>query len=279
MSLNINIENLQSGATLNNGLSMPMLGLGVYLSKEGQEVLNAVSWALEAGYRSIDTASFYNNEEGVGKAVRESSVAREEIFVTTKVWNSDQGYDETLRAFDLSMQKLGLDYIDLYLVHWPVKGKYKDTYRALEKIQKEGRAKSIGVSNFLIHHLDDLLQSCDIVPVVNQIEFHPYLVQQDLLDYCANHNILPEAWSPLMQGHVLQVPEIIELGQKYGKTPVQIVLRWSLQKGVATIPKSSKQHRIIDNANIFDFEISAEDIVKIDSLDRDKRFGPHPDSF
>lgn len=279
MSLNINIENLQAGATLNNGRTMPMLGLGVYLSKEGQEVVNAVSWALEAGYRSIDTASFYNNEEGVGKAVRESSIAREEIFVTTKVWNTDQGYDETLKAFDMSMQRLGLDYVDLYLVHWPVKGKYKDTYRALEKIYREGRAKSIGVSNFLIHHLDDLLQSCEVVPTVNQIEFHPYLVQQDLLDYCAKHNILPEAWSPLMQGHVLQVPEIIELGQKYGKSPVQVVLRWSLQKGVATIPKSSKQHRIIDNANIFDFEISAEDLAKIDQLDQEKRFGPHPDTF
>ena len=279
MSLNINIDTLQSTATLNNGIQIPMFGLGVYLSKDGNEVINAIKWAIEAGYRLIDTASFYENEAGVGQGVKESAAAREDIFVTTKVWNTDQGYDATLKAFDESFDKLGLDYVDLYLVHWPVSGKYKETYRALEKLYKEGRVKAIGVSNFLTHHLDDLLQSCTVVPTVNQIEFHPYLVQQELLDYCQSHNILPQAWSPLMQGRIFDVPEIVALSQAYGKTPVQLVLRWSLQKGVATIPKSSKQQRIIDNAHIYDFEISESDIAKIDALDRDQRFGPHPNDF
>ena len=268
MQQHIIIDHVGSSAELNNGQSMPMLGLGVYLSRDGREVINAIKWALEAGYRSIDTASFYNNESGVGTGVRESGIDRSEVFVTTKVWNSDQGYDQTLRAFDLSMKNLNLDYVDLYLVHWPVNGLYKDTYRALETIYQEGRAKSIGVSNFLIHHLDDLLQNCEVVPTVNQIEFHPYLVQQDLLDYCHEHHILPQAWSPLMQGHVLKVPEIIALGEQYGKTPVQIVL-----------PKSSRQQRIVDNAELFYFEISAEDVAKLDALDRGQRFGPDPDSF
>lgn len=273
------MNHISNSIILNNGKALPMLGLGVYLSQDGQEVKNAIRWALETGYRCIDTASFYKNERGVGEAVRESGVARNEIFVTSKVWNSDQGYDETLRAFDKSMDKLGLAYLDLYLVHWPVRGKYKATYKALEAIYKSGRVKSIGVSNFMLPHLQDLLAHCTVVPTVNQIEYHPYLAQPDLIAFCKKHQIVPQAWSPLMQGQVLQIPLLQALAKKYGKTTVQIVLRWNLQKGVATIPKSSKQHRIIDNANIFDFELSTADITQIDALDRGQRVGPDPFTF
>lgn len=273
------ITDLQGTFTLHNGVEMPYFGLGVYLSEDGQEVINAVKWALEAGYRHIDTASVYNNEEGVGKGIRESGAPRKEVFLVSKVWNSDQGYDSTLKAFDDSLDRLQVDYLDLYLVHWPVNGKYKDTWRALEKLYRDGRVRAIGVSNFLQHHLEDLLQSAEIVPMVNQMEFHPYLVQQDLIDFCNKNTIQYEAWSPLMQGHIFEMEEFKQLAEKYGKTIAQIVLRWDLQKGVVTIPKSSKKERIIANADIFDFELSDEDVKLLDGLDRGKRFGPDPDNF
>jgi diketogulonate reductase-like aldo/keto reductase len=258
---------------------MPYFGLGVYLSEDGQEVINAVKWALDEGYRHIDTASVYKNESGVGQGIRESSVAREKVFLVSKVWNSDQGYDSTLRAFDDSMARLGTDYLDLYLIHWPVAGKYKDTWRALERLYTEKRIRSIGVSNFLQHHLEDLLTSAAVVPMVNQMEFHPYLVQQDLLDYCRKHGIQYEAWSPMMQGKIFAMDIFKEMAQKYQKSIAQIVLRWDLQKGVVTIPKSSKRERIASNADIFDFELSAEDVAFLDQLDRGQRFGPDPDTF
>jgi len=258
---------------------MPYLGLGVYLAKEGGEVENAVGRALEAGYRHIDTASAYQNETGVGAAVRNSGLDRREVFVTSKVWNSDQGYESTLRAFDRSLDRLGLEYLDLYLVHWPVKGKYRETWRALEQLYRDGRVRAIGVSNFLRHHLEDLLGSADIVPMVNQMEFHPWLVQQSLLDYCREKEIQYEAWSPLMQGAIVRVPEISEIARNYGKTEAQVVLRWNLQKGVATIPKSSNPERIKANAALFDFELSPGDMARLDSLDKSHRFGPHPDHF
>ncbi|AKA35039.1 aldo/keto reductase [Flagellimonas lutaonensis] len=273
------ITDLQGTFTLHNGVEMPYFGLGVYLSEDGQEVINAVKWALEAGYRHIDTASVYNNEEGVGKGIRESGAQRKEVFLVSKVWNSDQGYDSTLKAFDDSLDLLQVDYLDLYLVHWPVNGKYKDTWRAFEKLYRDGRVRAIGVSNFLQHHLEDLLQSAEIVPMVNQMEFHPYLVQQDLIDFCNKNTIQYEAWSPLMQGHIFEMEEFKQLAEKYGKTIAQIVLRWDLQKGVVTIPKSSKKERIIANADIFDFELSDEDVKLLDGLDRGKRFGPDPDNF
>ncbi|MAU26742.1 MAG: aldo/keto reductase [Muricauda sp.] len=273
------ITDLQGTFALHNGVEMPYFGLGVYLSEDGQEVINAVKWALEAGYRHIDTASVYNNEEGVGKGIRESGAQRKEVFLVSKVWNSDQGYDSTLKAFDDSLDRLQVDYLDLYLVHWPVNGKYKDTWRALEKLYRDGRVRAIGVSNFLQHHLEDLLQSAEIVPMVNQMEFHPYLVQQDLIDFCNKNTIQYEAWSPLMQGHIFEMEEFKQLAEKYGKTIAQIVLRWDLQKGVVTIPKSSKKERIIANADIFDFELSDEDVKLLDGLDRGKRFGPDPDNF
>ncbi|WP_372974062.1 aldo/keto reductase [Muriicola sp.] len=273
------ITDIKGGFTLNNGVKMPYFGLGVYLSKEGQEVINAVKWALEEGYRHIDTASIYGNEAGVGEGIRESGVPREEVFLVSKVWNSDQGYDSAIKAFEASLERLGTDYLDLYLIHWPVKGKYRETWRALETLYNEKRVKAIGVSNFLSHHLEDLLDQASIVPMVNQMEFHPYLVQKDLLGFCKEKDIQYEAWSPLMQGNVFEVELLKELAKKYQKSIAQIVLRWDLQKGVITIPKSSKRNRIAENASIFDFSLSEDDISRLDKLDRHQRFGPDPDTF
>jgi methylglyoxal/glyoxal reductase len=273
------ISTIKEAAVLKNGVKMPWLGLGVFRSREGEEVINSVHHALDAGYRHIDTAALYENEAGVGKAIATSSVDRKDIFVTSKVWNSDQGYDSTLRAFDESLRKLEFDYLDLYLVHWPVKDKYKETWRALEQLYKDGRVKAIGVSNFLEHHLEDLFQSAETIPMVNQMEFHPYLVQQDLIDFCNKNQIRYEAWSPLMIGKAVDIEIIKALSKKYHKTPAQIILRWDIQKGVVTIPKSSNKERIISNADIFNFEISDEDMKKIDSLDKGYRVGADPDNF
>ena len=273
------ITDIKGTFKLHNGVEMPYLGLGVYLSEDGQEVVDAIKWAVDAGYRHIDTASIYKNEVGVGQGVGECSVSREELFVVSKVWNSDQGYDSTLRAFDESLERLGMDYLDLYLIHWPVAGKYKDTWRALEKIYSEKRVRSIGVSNFMQHHLEDLLTTANVVPMVNQMEFHPYLVQQGLLDFCKKHQIQYEAWSPMMQGKIFGMDSFKELAAKYNKTIAQIVLRWDLQKGVITIPKSSKKNRIEANSDVFDFELEAADVAWLDSLDRGQRFGPDPDNF
>ena len=273
------ITDLKGTFELHNGVKMPYFGLGVYLSEDGQEVINAVKWAIEAGYRHIDTASIYNNEEGVGEGLKQSGIRREDVFVVSKVWNADQGYESTLKAFNDSLERLKLDYLDLYLIHWPVKGKYKDTWRALKHLYREKKVRAIGVSNFMKHHLEDLLQTAEIVPMVNQMEFHPYLVQQDLIDYCNAHQIQYEAWSPMMQGRIFELDSIKKIGLKYGKSPAQVVLRWDLQKGVITIPKSAKKERIIDNASLFDFELSNEDMVYLEGLDKGQRFGPDPDTF
>ncbi|WP_297761745.1 aldo/keto reductase [uncultured Muriicola sp.] len=273
------ITDIKGSFTLHNGVKMPYFGLGVYLSKDGSEVINAVKWAIQSGYRHIDTAAIYNNEEGVGEGIKASGIPREDIFLVSKVWNSEQGYDSTMEAFETSLQKLNTEYLDLYLIHWPVKGKYKETWKALEELYRQKRIRAIGVSNFLQHHLEDLLTEASIVPMVNQMEFHPYLVQQGLLDFCKSNKIQYEAWSPLMQGKIFEMDVFKEMAGKYKKTIAQIVLRWDLQKGVVTIPKSSKRQRIIDNAAIFDFSISKEDMAVLDKLDKGKRFGPDPDNF
>lgn len=269
--------NISTKVKLNNGVEMPWLGLGVFLSREGAEVENAVKSALKNGYVSIDTAAIYQNERGVGNAIKESGIPREDIFLTSKVWNSEQGYKTTLAAFEESLDKLQTSYLDLYLIHWPKGERSVDTWKALEELYKKGRIRAIGISNFLVHHLEDFLPECKIMPAVNQVEFHPELIQPDLLEYCKNKGIQMEAWSPIMKGKVNDIPLIQELAAKYGKTPVQIVLRWDIQKGVVTIPKSVTPERIISNADIFDFELNTEDINKIDRLDKNARIGGHPD--
>lgn len=268
--------NIRSRVKLNNGIEMPWLGLGVFESREGSEVENAILTAFEYGYRSIDTAAMYLNEKGVGNAVKKSGLPREEVFLTTKVWNSDQGYKNTIQAFEKSLEKLQTEYVDLYLIHWPMGKVSLETWKAMEELYENGKIKAIGVSNFMIRHLEEFLPECQIKPTVNQIEFHPELVQADLLDYCKNHNIRPEAWSPIMKGKVNDFPLLQSLAKKYGKTPVQIVLRWDIQKGVVTIPKSSNPERIRSNADIFDFELTDQEVAEIDKLDKSKRMGEYP---
>ena len=273
------ITDIRGSFKLNNGIDIPYFGIGTWQSKNNEEVINSVLWSLEHGYRHIDTAAIYRNEEGVGIAMQKSGIERSDIFLTSKVWNGDQGYESTLDAFEASLKRLNTDYLDLYLIHWPVKGKYIDTWKALEKLYEEGRIRSIGVSNFLQHHLEDLMNESSIVPMVNQVEFHPRLVQQSLLDFCTKHDIQYEAWSPLMRGKIFDIPEMEAIAASYNKNAVQLVLRWNLQKGVVTIPKSINKERIIANSAIFDFEISGEDMKRIDALDLDQRVGPDPDNF
>ncbi|WSN71622.1 aldo/keto reductase [Streptomyces sp. NBC_01361] len=260
---------------------MPQLGFGVWQVPDA-EAEKAVATALEAGYRSIDTAAIYGNEEGTGKAIAASGIAREKLFVTTKLWNADQGYDATLRAFDASLDKLGLDYLDLYLIHWPLPSKdsYVDTYKAFEKIYADGRAKAIGVSNFLPEHLERLLGETSIIPAVNQIELHPHLQQRAAREFHAEQGITTEAWSPLGQGKgLLEVPAIVAIAQKHGRTPAQIVLRWHVQLGNVVIPKSVTPSRIVENIDVFDFELDIEDIAAISALNEDRRLGPDPATF
>ncbi|PLS05559.1 aldo/keto reductase [Neobacillus cucumis] len=277
------INNLQSTTTLSNGVKMPRFGLGVFKVEEGPELVNAVKFAIKYGYRSIDTASIYGNEEGVGQAIREgigeAGISREDLFVTSKVWNSDLGYESTIEAYETSLKKLGLDYLDLYLIHWPVEGKYKEAWRALETLYKEGRVKAIGVSNFHVHHLEDLMKDAEIKPMINQVEYHPRLTQKEVHTFCQEHGIQLEAWSPLMQGQLLDQPVIQEIGQKYMKSAAQVILRWDLQNGVITIPKSTKEHRIIENASIFDFELTNDEMEQLNNLNQNLRVGPDPDNF
>ncbi len=272
---------IDSTVQLNDGVEIPRLGLGVFKSEPGRETEDAVRWAIQAGYRHIDTAALYANEASVGAGMRSSGVDRSEVFVTTKVWNTDHGYDKTLRAFDASLSELGFDYVDLYLVHWPVPagGLAADTWRALETMRAEGRSRSIGVSNFEPHHLDQLAETSDVVPSVNQVELHPYLQQKDLQAYCRDHGIRLEAWSPLAKGEVVKDPVLRAIGDRYGKDPVQVTVRWMLQKGIVTIPKSVRQHRIVSNAEVYDFALDEAEMARIETLDRNRRTGPHPDRF
>ncbi|MDM8151069.1 aldo/keto reductase [Priestia megaterium] len=277
------IKNLQDTVTLHNGVKMPGFGLGVFKVDEGPELVNAVKVAIKHGYRSIDTAAIYGNEEGVGQGIREglkeAGISREDVFVTSKVWNADLGYDSTIAAYETSLQKLGLDYLDLYLIHWPVEGKYKEAWRALETLYKEGKVKAIGVSNFQIHHLEDLMKDAEIKPVINQVECHPRLTQKELQAFCEKHDIQFEAWSPLMQGELLDNDVLTEIASKYNKSVAQVILRWDVQNGIITIPKSTKEHRIVENASIFDFELTKEEMERIDELNQNHRVGPDPDNF
>ncbi|MDA1679756.1 MULTISPECIES: aldo/keto reductase [unclassified Bacillus cereus group] len=277
------MKHLQSTTTLHNGVEMPWFGLGVFKVEDGPELVEAVKSAIKAGYRSIDTAAIYGNEKAVGEGIRagikEAGISREDLFITSKVWNSDQGYETTLAAYEESLKKLELDYLDLYLVHWPVEGKYKESWRALETLYKEERVRAIGVSNFQIHHLQDVLAGAEMKPMINQVEYHPRLTQKELQAFCKEQGIQMEAWSPLMQGQLLDNETLQEIADKYGKTTAQIILRWDLQNEVVTIPKSTKEHRIIANADIFNFELTKEDMEKIDALNENHRVGPDPDNF
>ncbi len=264
--------------TLHNGISIPQLGLGVY-KVPAEEVYKTVASALQLGYRHIDTASFYGNEEGVGRAIRDSGIPREELFVTTKVWNDDQGYENTLKAFETSLRQLGMDTVDLYLIHWPIQGKFKDTWRALEKIYQDGRAKSIGVSNFLDHHLRELLTDAKVKPVVDQIELHPKLMQKSTVDFCRGQDIAIQSWSPLGRARYLDDPQLAGIAQGYGKSVAQLIIRWHIQHDFIVIPKSTKMERQRENKAIFDFEINETDMAKIDGMDEGLRIGSHPDKI
>ncbi|MFG3191035.1 aldo/keto reductase [Streptomyces omiyaensis] len=266
--------------TLNNGVEMPQLGFGVFQVPDDATTA-AVTAALEAGYRSIDTAAVYGNEAGVGRALAASGIAREELFVTTKLWNADQGYDATLRAFDAGLAELGLDYVDLYLIHWPTPARdlYRDSWRALERLADEGRIRAAGVSNFQPEHLRRLLDSATLTPVVNQIELHPALQQSELRAFHGEHGIATEAWSPLAQGAVLDDPVIAAIAAAHGKSPAQVVLRWHLQLGNVVIPKSVTPARIRANLDVFDFALTDGEMTAIAGLDRGLRTGPHPDEL
>ncbi|MFL0363283.1 aldo/keto reductase [Pseudobacillus sp. 179-B 2D1 NHS] len=275
------VENLQGTLTLNNGLAIPQVGLGVYKMTDEAEANFAIQSALRMGYRLIDTAAIYENEQIVGQAIKESGVNREEVFLTTKVWNSDQGYDETLKAFDTSLNKLQTNYLDLYLIHWPGKSKekYRETWRALEQLYSEGAVKAIGVCNFQVHHLEGLLAVCNEVPAINQIENHPYLTQEKVRKYCQEKNIMVEAWSPIARNRLANEPTLNHIAKKHNKSVSQIILRWHLQNGTVVIPKSIHAERMKENSELFDFQLSLEDMKNINALNKGERIGPDPDQF
>jgi len=262
--------------TLNDGHRMPLFGFGTYQIANGGSCFRAVAHALKVGYRHIDTAALYGNEEDVGRAVRESGIPRDQIFVTTKLWNADQGYASALEAFERSLDRLGIDHVDLYLIHWPEPGKRRDSWRALEEIRRRGRCRSIGVSNYTIVHLDELLAASDVVPVTNQVEFSPFLYQRDLLDYCTTKGITLTGYCPLTHGDKLRHPVVTAIGRKRAKTAAQVLLRWALQHGVITIPKSARRERIEENAALYDFELDRLDMQQLDALDAGYRTSWNP---
>lgn len=268
-----------STVQLANGIHMPRIGLGVYKMTDSEEALRAMEHALSVGYRHIDTASLYDNEKEVGEAVRASGIARSDIFVTTKVWNSDQGYDETLRAFEKSLKLLGMDYLDLYLTHWPVEETFVDTYRAIERLYDEKLLRATGVSNHHAHHLEKIMAKANVAPMVNQVECHPRLAQFELREFCKEHGIAVTSWSPLSRGRILEEPSLLRLAEKYEKSPAQIIIRWHLQGDLIVIPKSVTPKRIEENIDVYDFELSVEDMRTIDGLNLNERVGKDPDNF
>ncbi len=262
---------IDSRIELNNGTSIPRLGLGMYQTPDGSAAGHAVLYALEVGYRHIDTAMMYGNEDSVGRAVRESGLPREEVFVTTKLWNDDHGYDEAIDAFHQSLETLGLDYIDLYLIHWPVEGKRGDSWRALEDVYEKGLCRAIGVSNYMTRHLDELLASCRVRPSVNQVEFSPFLYLRDLLERCRQEKIMLEAYSPLTKGQKLGDERLGVVAAELGRSPAQVLIRWALQHDLVVIPKSARPEHILANADVFDFALSTEQMERLDNLNEDLR--------
>ena len=259
-----------------SGVTMPWLGLGTYRSAEGTEVEQEVGWGLELGYRGIDTASLYGNEEGVGHALRRSGMARDEVFIATKVWNSEQGYESTVQACADSLARLHLDHVDLYLIHWPNPGLMEETWRAMEELKRQGKVRAIGVCNFLVPHLEQLLSFAHVAPSVDQVEHHPRLQQSELRAFCRDRGITMQAWAPVMRGGVFRIPELVSIGARYGKTAAQVSIRWILQHGVTTIPKSVHRDRIAENGAVFDFELTPAEMRVIDGLDTGERIGPDP---
>lgn len=279
MPAEFELRSLADTVEISPGVHMPRLGLGTYKSADGPEVEGEVEYGLSIGYRLIDTAALYGNEEGVARGLRASGVPRDDVFVATKVWNSDQGYESTLRAFEKSLGKLGMDYVDLYLIHWPWSKRTRDTWRAMEEIHASGRARAIGVCNFLPHHLEELAEFATVTPAVDQCEFHPRLQQPDLQAACAARGITLQAWAPIMRGRVNLIPELVQIASRHEKTPAQVAIRWILQKGVVTIPKSVHTHRIAENCDVYDFELSPDEMAAIERLDTGQRIGGDPDTY
>ena len=270
---------INSTKTLHNGVEMPRFGLGVYKMTDKEAAVEAMLAAIDAGYRAIDTAAVYQNENEVGEAVRASRVKREELFITSKVWNTDQGYDNTLRAFEASLERLGFDYLDLYLTHWAIPDTYEETYRAIQRLYDEKLVRSIGVSNHQQHHLEKILAKANTKPMVNQIELHPQLTQEPLRQFCTENEIAVTSWSPLARGRLLQDPVLAKIGEAHGKSIAQVVIRWHLQSDLVVIPKSVTPSRIVENADVYDFALSTEEMKMIDGLNQDWRAGTHPDQI
>lgn len=268
---------MDSYKSLLNGIDIPRIGFGTYKLKGENETIDTIKYALKVGYRFIDTASFYGNEGWIGKAIKESKIKRDDIFLATKVWNDSHGYDKAIDSFEKSMKKLDIDYLDLLLVHWPTKLN-KETWRAFESLYELGKVRAIGVCNFKIGHLEELRKTAKIMPMVNQIEVHPCFSQKEIVNYCNNYKIQVIGWSPIMKGQLLEVPLMMDLAEKYNKTIAQIALRWHIQKGIIPIPKSSHYGRIADNIDIFNFELSEEDMIKVDKLDRNETISGIPEN-
>jgi diketogulonate reductase-like aldo/keto reductase len=267
---------MTSKVELSGGVAIPVLGLGVFQAASGDETRNAVRWALDAGYRHLDTAKIYGNETDVGEAIRASELPRAEVFVTTKLWNADHGYDKALRACDGSLERLGLSYVDLYLVHWPVKGLRLDTWRAMEALLDAGKCRAIGVSNYMVRHLTELLGACRVPPSVNQVELSPFLYPKDLVRFCEEKKIVLEAYSPLTKGLKLKHPAVVAAAKKVGRTPAQVLIRWALEHGFVVLPKSVTEARIEENARVFDFSLGAEEMRALDALDEGLHTGWDP---